>query len=445
MMVFKKAIPRRTFLRGAGTALALPLLDSMLPAFAAQSEPVLRLGFVYCPNGMVMQKWRPAAEGRDYEITPILAPLAPFREDLLILGGLDQTIAYPLPGEVGGVAPHERAGGAFLTSMHPTRQGQLGISVDQIAARELARETQLASLELALHDTDMVGQCEKGWNCAYMRTLSWRGPATPLPNENSPRGVFERLFGDSDSTDPVQRLARQRKDRSLLDSVTEATARLLTNVGPSDRAKLSEYLDSIRDVERRIQTAEDQSDRDFPTIERPALIPATFDEHAKLMFDLLLLAFQTDLTRVFTLMMGREQSDRSFREIGIPDAHHMLSHHSNDPAKIVKIEKINIFHTQMLAYFLEKLNSTPSGDGSLLDHSMILFGSGISEGNVHSFVDLPILLAGGKAAGIRGGGHIRYPRDTPLSNLYMTLLDKLHIPVEKMGDSTGKLDLPSMV
>ncbi len=445
MMVFKKSIPRRTFLRGIGATLALPLLDSMVPAFAAQAAPVLRLGFVYCPNGMVMQKWRPATEGRDFEVTPILAPLAPFREDLLVLGGLDQTIAYPLPGEVGGVAPHERAGGAFLTSRHPTRQGELGISVDQIAARVLARETQLASLELALHDTDLVGQCEKGWNCAYMRTLSWRGPSTPLPNENSPRGVFERLFGDNDSTDPAQRLARHRKDHSLLDSVTEATHRLLSIVGATDRAKLSEYLDSVRDVERRIQTAEDQSDRDIPTLERPGAIPAAFDEHAKLMFDLLLLAFQTDLTRVFTLMMGREQSDRSFREIGIPDAHHMLSHHSNDPAKIVKIEQINIFHTEMLAYFLDKLRSTPNADGSLLDQSMILFGSGISEGNVHSFVDLPILLAGGKAAGIRGGAHIRYPQGTPLSNLHMTLLDRLGTPVEKMGDSTGKLDIASTV
>ncbi len=444
MMVFKKSIPRRTFLRGIGATLALPILDSMMPAFAAPSKSVLRLGFVYCPNGMVMQKWRPATEGRNYDLTPILAPLEPFREDFLVLGGLDQTVAYPLPGEVGGVAPHERAGGAFLTAMHPTRQGQLGISVDQIAASELAKETQLASLELALHDTDLVGQCEKGWNCAYMRTLSWRGPATPLPNENSPRRVFERLFGDNDSTDPAQRLARHRKDNSLLDSVTAATNRLMKNVGPRDRAKLSEYLDSVRDVERRIQTAEDQSDRDIPTIERPGAIPAAFDDHAKLMFDLLLLAFQTDLTRVFTLMMGREQSDRSFREIGIPDAHHMLSHHSNDPAKIAKIEQINIFHAQMLAYFLDKLKSTPNDDGSLLDHSMILYGSGISEGNVHSFVDLPILLAGGKSAQIKSGAHIRYPRNTPLSNLHVTLLDKLGISVEKMGDSTGGLDLSSL-
>ena len=444
MMVFKKSIHRRTFLRGIGTALALPFLDSMVPAFGAPAKPALRLGFVYCPNGMVMQKWRPATEGNDYELTPILAPLSQFREDFLVLGGLNQTIAYPLPGEVGGVAPHERAGGAFLTAMHPTRQGPLGISVDQIAARELAKETQLASLELALHDTDMVGQCEKGWNCAFMRTLSWRGPGTPLPNENSPRGVFERLFGDNDSTDPAQRLARYRKDHSLLDSVREATNRLLNSVGPADRAKLSEYLDAVRDVERRIQTAEDQSDRDIPTIERPGVIPAAFDEHAKLMFDLLLLAFQTDLTRVFTLMMGREQSDRSFREIGIPDAHHMLSHHSNDPAKIAKIEQINIFHAQLFAYFLDKLKSTPTDDGSLLDYSMILYGSGISEGNVHSFVDLPILLAGGKAAQIKGGAHIRYPKDTPLSNLYMTLLDKLGAPVGKMGDSTGKLELPPM-
>ncbi len=444
MMVFKKSIPRRTFLRGAGAALALPLLDSMVPAFAAAARPVLRLGFVYCPNGMIMQQWRPATEGRDYALTPILEPLAPFREDFLVLGNLSQMIAYPKPGEEGDVAPHERAGGAFLTGAHPSRNSELGISVDQIAARELGKQTQLSSLELALHDTDLVGQCEKGWNCAYMRTLSWRGPGTPLPNENNPRAVFERLFGDSDSTDPAERVARNRQDRSLLDSVTQAAARLMTNIGPTDRAKLSEYLDAIRDVERRIQTAEDQAGRDFPTVERPRGIPAAFDEHAKLMFDLVALAFQTDLTRVFTFMMGREQSDRSFREIGIPDPHHMLSHHSNDATKIKKVTQINIFHTQMFAYLLDKLRSTPDGDGSLLDHSMLVYGSGISEGNLHLYVDLPIVLAGGKAAQIRGGRYVRYTKDTPVTNLHMALLDKLGIALEKIGDSNGKLEFPSI-
>ena len=440
MMIFKKALSRRTFLRGTGAALALPLLDSMIPAFAATGRPVLRLGFVYCPNGMIMQQWRPATDGVEYKLSPILEPLAPFRNDFLLFGNLSQIVAYPKPGEEGDVAPHERAGGAFLTGAHPSRNSDLAISVDQIAAKELGKDTQLASLELALHDSDLVGQCEKGWNCAYMRTLSWRGSGTPLPNENNPRRVFERLFGDNDTTDQAERIVRNRKDRSLLDSVTEAAARLSQNVGPNDRAKLAEYLDAIRDVERRIQTAEDQASRELPTVERPRGIPATFDDHAKLMFDLVVLAFQTDLTRVFTFMMGREQSDRSFREIGIPDPHHMLTHHSNDPVKIKKVTQINIFHSQMFAYLLEKLKSTPEADGSLLDRSMILYGSGISEGNLHLYVDLPLLLAGGKAAQVKGGRYIRYAKDTPLTNLHTALLDKLGITA-KIGDSTGSVDL----
>jgi hypothetical protein len=444
MMVFKKAIPRRAFLRGAGAALALPLLDSMVPAFAAPAAPALRLGFVYCPNGMIVDQWRPGAEGPSYLATPILQPLASFRENFVVLGGLDLNVAYSRPGD-GDNAPHERAGGAFLTGVHPTREGQLGISVDQIAAQELGKATQLASLELCLHDTDVVGQCEKGWNCAYMQTLSWRSATTPLPCENHPRAVFENLFGDSDSTEAAERSARNRKYRSLLDSVTEAATRLMRDVGSTDRNKLAEYLDAVRDVERRIQRAEDQSSRNVPTLTRPGGIPATFDEHAKLMFDLQVLAFQTDLTRVSTFMMGREQSDRTFREIGIADSHHGLTHHSNDPVKIAKVLQINILHARLFAYFLDKLRSTPDGDGSLLDHSMIVYGSGISEGNSHSYTDLPILLAGGTAVNIKGGRHLRHPKDTPITNLYITLLDKLGVAVDKIGDSNGKLDFPAMV
>jgi hypothetical protein len=440
MMVFRKSVPRRTFLRGAGAALALPFLDAMVPAFAAPSRPVLRLGFVYCPNGMIVERWRPATEGANYTLTPTLEPLAAFRQDFLVLGGLNQDIAYPRAGE-GDNAPHERAGGAFLTCMHPTRDGQVGVSVDQIAAKELGKDTQLTSLEIGLHDTDVVGQCEKGWNCAYMRTLSWRGPNTPLPNENSPRAVFERLFGDSSSTDPNERRAQAREDRSLLDSVTEAAASLLSEIGPADRAKLSEYLDAIRDVERRIQKAEDQSSRDLPRVERPSGIPDAFDEHAKLMFDLEVLAFQTDLTRVVTVMMGREQSDRTFREIGIPDSHHILSHHGNDPVKKEKVARINVFHAQLFAYLLNKLRSTSDGDGSLLEHTLLVYGAGISEGNSHSYIDLPILLAGGKAAQIKGGRHIRYPRDTQMTSLYLTLLDKLGAATEKINDTNNRVEL----
>jgi hypothetical protein len=441
MMVSKKSIPRRSFLRGAGVALSLPLFDAMIPAFAAPAKPPLRLGFVYTPNGMRMEHWKPVREGRDYELTPTLQPLAAFRNDFLVLGGINQDIAYAWPGE-GDNAPHERAGGAFLTGMHPTRGGELGVSVDQIAAAELGRETQLASLELGLHSTDVVGQCEKGWRCGVMNTLSWRSPTTALPCENNPRAVFERMFGDSASTDPAERLARIQKNQSLLDSVSQAATRLNLDMGPGDRVKLSEYLEAIRDIERRIQVAEDQSYR-VPTIERPSGIPETFAEHAKLMFDLEVLAFQTDLTRVITFMMGREQSDRSFREIDIPETHHQVTHHRDNPDLQAKIAKIDNYHAQMFAYFLEKLQSTPDADGTLLDHSLIVYGSGISEGDRHSYKDLPILLAGGKSAQIEGGNHIRYPEGTQMTDLYATLLDKLGVPVENVAEETKRLDLTS--
>ena len=449
MMIFQKAIPRRTFLRGAGAAVALPLLDSMVPAFAAgqgtAAKPVQRLAFVYCPNGMIMEQFTPKAEGAGYELTPILEPLAPFRDRFSVLSGLNCNAAYGLPGDAeGDAAPHERIGGTFLTGVHPTRYGHVATSVDQIVAQELGKHTQLASLEMGLHVSDVVGQCEKGWPCGYLNTLSWRTPTTPLPSENQPRAIFERLFGDSDSTDPAERLARIQKNRSLLDSVIEAAAQLQRGLGASDRAKLSEYLDATRDVERRIRKAEEQSSRDLPRLDRPVGIPAAFDEHAKLMFDLQVLAFQSDLTRMVTFMMGREQSDRTFRECGVPDPHHGLTHHQNDPVKIAKVIKINIFHSQMFAYLLERLQSTSDGDGSLLDHSMIVYGGGISNGNGHDFRNIPILLAGGERGQVKGGRHIGYPQDTPMTNLYLALMDKLGIAVENFGDSTGELNLLSV-
>ena len=440
MIITKKFISRRTVLRGIGTTLALPLLDGMVPALAAApSAPAKRLSFVYAPNGMIMEKWTPAAEGAAFELTPILEPLAPFRDRMLVLSGLNHNEADPLPGE-GQSAPHERAGATFLTGVHPKREGHVGISVDQIAASKLGKQTQLASLELGLHNTDVVGKCEKDWSCAYLNTLSWRTPTTPLPSEGRPRLVFERLFGATTSTDPAVRRARIQTDRSLLDSVTQAANRLLKRLGPGDRAQLAMYLDAIRDVERRIQMAEQQSSRKLPVVERPVGIPDRFDQYAKLMFDLQVLAYQTDMTRVTTFMMGREQSNRSFPEIGIPDAHHPLSHHKLDPEKIEKVIRINIFHSELFAYFLEKLRSTPDGDGSLLDHSMIVYGSALSDGNEHWVQDLPILLLGGGAGQIKRGSHLRYPKDTPMSNLFLTLLDKLGIPLENFGDSTGKLE-----
>jgi hypothetical protein len=440
MMIFKKAIPRRTFLRGLGATLALPWLDGMTPAFAAQAKAAARFSVVYVPSGVIMDKWTPATVGPNFALTPILEPLAPFQDRMLVLTGLDHKMADPFPGE-GDVAPHDRAGGAYLTGAHPLREGKVDISVDQVVAREFGKHTQLSSLELNLDSGEVLGQCQMGWTCAYVHTLSWRTPTTPLPTESQPRAVFEHLFGDSNSTDPKERRARMLKQHSILDSAREAANRLMREIGASDRAKLSEYLDAVRDVERRIQTAEEQSGRELPALDRPVGIPARMDDHAKLMIDLQVLAYQSDLTRVITFMFGREQADRTYREIGIPDAHHPLTHHQNDPGKIAKVIRINTFHAQLLAYFLNRLQSTPDGEGSLLDHTMLLYGSGISDGNSHLHGNLPAVLFGGGSNPIRGGRHIRYPKDTPMSNLFVAMLDRLGMPPESFGDSTGKLDL----
>jgi hypothetical protein len=447
MTIFKKRMSRRTVLRGLGAAVALPVLDGMVPAFASAptSKPALRLSFVYAPNGMIMPHWTPSAEGTGFDFPSILEPLTPLRDNIQVLSGLQHSTARPLPEDKDtDDAPHERAGCTYLTGIHPKREGPLGVSVDQLAADELGKQTQLASLELGLQDNDVVGQCEKGWNCAVLRTLSWRTPTTPLPMENRPRAVFERLFGDSDSTDPAQRRAQIEQDRSLLDSVADAASRMINTLGPSDRGKVSEYLDAIRDIERRIRLAETQSSQQLPVLVRPAGVPDSFETYAKLMFDLNVLAYQSDLTRVSTFMMGREQSDRSFPEIGIPDAHHALTHHQNDPVKIGKVIQINTFHSKLFAYFLDKMRSTPDGDGSLLDHTMIVYGSCISDGNRHLYEDLPVLLAGGSACQIKGGSHVRYPSSTPMTNLYLSLLDKLNVPIEHLGDSTGHLKLLSI-
>ncbi len=445
MMVFKKSIPRRTFLRGLGTTLALPLLDGMIPAFAVGNDagPVSRFSIVYVPNGKIMDKWTPAATGAGYEMTPTLEPLRAFRDRFLVVTGLDHNAADPLPGE-GATAPHERAAGTYLTGVHPKRDGHVGTSIDQLVAQELGKQTQLASLELGLHNPDVVGQCEKDWNCAFLNTLSWKTPTTPLPSENQPRLVFERLFGETSSTDSRQRVARMRKDQSLLDSAKDSAASLMRGLGPEDRNKVAEYLDAIRDVERRIQMAEAQSARELPRLDRPAGIPSSFDEHAKLMFDLQVIAFQADLTRVTTFMMGAEQGNRTFREIGVPDSHHGLSHHQFIQAKIDKVSKIDLYHSQLFAYYLEKLESTPDGDGSLLDRMMVQFGSGLSDGNEHLVQNLPVLLVGGRSMPFSGGRHIRVPEKTPMTNLYLSILDTLGVPVEKFGDSTGELNLLSI-
>ncbi len=438
MIITKKSIPRRMMLRGIGASLALPLLDGMVPAAVplrkTAAKPVQRLGVVYVPNGMMMDHWTPAADGTDFDFPMILEPLEPFRSSVQMLSGMRGMDAE---------GPHARASTRFLTGMASQRDDgssiSAGISMDQIAGRVLGRQTQLATLELGLDGRDFAGSCDEGFSCAYTNTISWANETTPLPMEINPRVVFERLFGDSGSTDPGVRKARLAKDASLLDSVTERATDLSRELGSSDRVKLGQYLEAVRDIERRIQMAEKQSDRELPVVDQPAGIPTTFGEHAKLMFDLLALAYETDLTRVATFMMGREITGRTYPEIGVRDAHHPISHHQKDPIKLEKLRKINRFHVELFSDFIELLASTPDGDGTILDHAMIVYGAGMSDSNTHGSYDLPILLAGGGAG--RGGRHIRYPEDTPLANLHLRLLDKMGIPIEALGDATGPLAL----
>ena len=438
MIITKRALPRRTFLRGIGATVALPLLDAMVPALSAAARtvanPVRRLGVIYVPNGMAMQYWTPAAEGTQFELTPILKPLAPFRDRLLVVSGLD--------GPAGG-GTHTGASTRFLTGVRAETDGTASISMDQFVATETGRHTQLASLELALDGRDNSGTCEGKYICAFTNTISWRSRATPLPMEHNPRAVFERLFGDSGSTDPKDRLARLSKDRSILDSITETVAHLQGRVGPSDSAKIQEYLDAVRDVERRVQKAEEQSEIELIAMEQPAGVPATFGEHAKLMFDLQVLAYQSDLTRVITFMIGREFSGRTYPEIGVPEAHHPLSHHQEDPVKIASMATVNTYHTTLLAYYLEKLNATADGDGSLLDHLVLMYGAGMSNSNAHDYHNLPVLFAGGGAGQLKGGRHLKYV-DGTWANLLVSVMEKLGVPIEQIGNSTGKLDIDTL-
>ena len=447
MIVTKKSLSRRTVLRGLGATVALPLLDGMVPALAAAmrttgAAPARRLGAIYVPNGVEMRAWTPTTEGTGFAFTPILKPLEPFRDQVCVLSGLADKPAVPLPGE--GIGDHARAASTWLTGVHVKKtEGpdiRAGVSLDQLAAQTLGKETQLASLELALDSVEVLGACDAGYSCAYANTIAWRTPTTPLPMENNPRAVFERLFGAADSTDVAARRARLHEDRSVLDLVTDQAGALKQTLGPGDRHKLTQYLDAVRDAERRIQRAEEQSGREMPVVEKPVGIPDTFEAHAKLMYDLLVLAYQTDLTRVATFMIGKEVSGRAFPEIGVADGHHSLSHHQNDPAKLEKLAKLNNYHIQMFAYFLDQMRSTPDGDGSLLDHSILVYGSGISDGNIHFHLDLPMLLVGGGAGTLTGGRHVRYANDTPITNLYVAMLDKLGRPAEQFGDSTGQLD-----
>ena len=444
MIITNKVLPRRSFLRGIGATLALPMLDSMVPArlFAARPAVALRLGVVYFPNGLVMNQWTPTKVGPDYESTPVLAPLAPFRDRITVISGLTHRPAVSLPGE--GSGDHVRASATFLTGVRPRRtEGpdiQAGMSLDQIVAKAIGSQSQVQSLELCLESNDLAGSCEAGYSCAYANTLSWRTPTMPLPMENDPRAVFERLFGDTDNTTPDARRARISQDRSVLDALLADARRLLGALGPADRGKVGQYLDAVRDIEQRIQRLEAQASVELPAVERPVGIPATYDEHARLMFDLQVLAFQSDMTRVTTMMLARETSQRPYPEIGIADGHHGLSHHGGDPEKIQKVTKINVFHATQFAYFLDRLRATPDGDGTLLDHSILLYGCGLSDSNSHLHTDLPIVVAGGGGGRLRGGAHVRCADGTPFANLQLTLLDKLGLPMESFGDSTGAVE-----
>src|SRR6516225_2493636 len=440
MVILKKSIPRRTFLRGAGASLALPLLDAMTAALAAEPARPVRMAFIEVPNGIMMDKWTPAAEGAGFALTPILEPLAQFRDRMLVLSGLDQNQSKALATEVGG--DHPRACTAWLTGTHAKMTSgadlRAGISVDQIAAREFGKHTQLASLEVGLESAEVVGACESAYGCAYYNTISWRNETTPLPMENRPRAIFERLFGDGSGA--KARLAY----RSVLDAVTDDVKRLRGRLGAADRGKIDQYLEAVRDVERRIQLAEAQGDRELPRLGGPIGVPPIFSDYYKLMADLLVLAWQNDMTRVCTFQVGHEMSGRAYPELGFGDAHHSVTHHQGDPDKIAKVVQINIFHAKMLAYYLDKLRSTPDGDGSLLDHAMLLYGGALSDGNLHLYTNLPLLLVAGGVAGIEGGRHVRYSNRTPMGNLLLTMLDKANVPhVDKLGDSTGRLELPS--
>jgi len=447
MVITKKSIPRRAFLRGAGAVLALPVLDAMTPALAAETKRPIRLSFIEVPNGIMMDKWTPGTVGPNFALTPVLEPLAAFKDRMVVLSGLDQHQSAALGFEIGG--DHPRACTAWLTGAHAKMTSgadlRAGISVDQVAAREFGKYTQLASLEVGLESSEVVGACESAYGCAYYNTISWRNDTTPLPMENRPRAIFERLFGEGGTSHPEVRVALRQKDRSILDAVTEDVRRLRGKLGGSDRGKIDQYLEAVRDVERRMELAEKQSDHELPQIAGPVGAPQVFSEYYKLMADLMVLAWQTDMTRVCTFQIGHEMSNRAYPEVGFGDAHHSVTHHQGDPEKINKTTQINIMHSKMLAYYLGKLQSTPDGDGSLLDHAMLLYGSSLSDGNLHLYTALPLLLIAGGVAGIRGGQHVRYPSRTPMTNLLLTMLDKANVPpIDSLGDSTGRLQLPTI-
>lgn len=435
------AIPRRTLLRGLGASLALPLLDAMVPTglrgLAAQT-PVHRFQAFYVPNGMAMEYWLPQAVGRGFELTPILEPLAPFKDQMLVLSGI----------RANWVQIHSGASGSFLTGV--PRGGRTeteifaDVSMDQLLAREFGRETQVASLELSMDAPANAGACSGNLSCVYTHTLSWRGPTQPLPTEYNPRAVFERLFGDTGSTGRRAREERLAQQKSILDSVQDKLRALTWELGTGDQVKMEQFTDAIRDIERRIERAEAQIEVDLPEFPQPEGAPAEFEDHFDLMLDLQLVALQADLTRVITFMLGKEQSPRPYPQIGVPDAHHPLSHHNDQPELIERMSRINRYHTELFARYLAKLRATPDGDGSLLDSMTILYGSGISNSTRHSGDNLPLLVLGGGAGTLAGGRHVRYDDEPGMADLLVTLMDKMGVPVGRIGASTGRLDMDTL-
>jgi hypothetical protein len=439
VFITKMSLPRRTFLKGMGATVALPLLEAMVPAQTllrtTAASPVARLGFVYVPHGAIMAQWTPATDGPGFEFPRILKPLEPFRDRVNVVSGLHHRAAD-------STAVHSLSPTTWLSGVRPKpTQGVdafAGVTADQIAAQAIGQETPLPSIELGTADhSGLIGACDRDYGCIYMNTLSWRTPTTPLPMEINPRKVFERMFGQGGSA--ADRAARNQEDRSVLDAITREAASLERKLGAQDRRTVSDYLENVREVERRMQMAAAQANADLVLPEAPAGIPFSYEEHVRLMFDLLALAYQANVTRVFTFMMDREISNRTYPQIGVPDGHHATSHHQNRAEKIEKLVKIQLHHLQLFGNFLAKLRATPDGDGSLLDHAVILYGSNMSNSNAHDHFPLPNLVVGGAAGRLKGWRHLRYPDHTPQTNLLLAVLDKAGVPIEKLGDSTGKL------
>ncbi len=441
MIVVQKHLPRRTFLKGLGTTIALPMLDAMVPAFAkaaSLNKAPVRLAFGYVPNGIEMKEWTPKGVGKDFEFRRILKPLEPFREHLLVLTGLAHRTG------AGGAGDHARAGGNYLTGVRPKRTTgadiELGISVDQVAAQAIGSRTRLRSLELGCEATRLVGSCDAGYSCAYQGSLAWSSPSTPMPPEVNPRSAFERLYGSLEITlDPRAQAQLDEDRKSVLDYITERTQKLLATLGPSDRRKIDQYFTAIREIEKRIERAEGDNRQLSPEIDKPTGIPTDFADHVRLMHDLLVVAFQADITRIATVLYSREGSNRAYPVLGFSDGHHPITHHRYIPDLVEKVTQINCYHVEQFAYLVKKLKSIEDGDGTLLDHCMVVYGSSLSDGNVHSHENLPTVMLGRGSGALKPGRHIVYSDGPPMTNLFLTLLDRMGVPTEKLGDSTGKV------